>query len=365
MVLDGQNRKGDGRGAVETARPRRALRVGDPGVHTCETSDGARLRLTRYQGGSKGPVVLSHCIGVSSLMYTIDTVETNLLEHLYDRGFDVWLLDHRLSIALPASRQQSTLDDVATKDYPAAVAAVCELTGAADVQVVAHGVGSSTFTMAMLSGLQHVRSAVCSQVSTHLFVPKLNRIKARLHLPTILRWLGCTSLTAYTDENADWKSRIYNLSLKFYPLQTEERCGNPVCHRITSIFGLLYEHDQLNAETHRALHEMFGLVNLTALRQLSLLSLVTYLVNAAGENAYLPHLERMGIPIAFIHGDENDCVLPESTENSYEILARKNGKELYTRHLIPGYGHVDCIFGKDAVRDVFPFITDHLESTPA
>jgi cholesterol oxidase len=296
-------------------------------------------------------------------MYSLDTVDTNLVEHLVEHGFDVWLLDHRLSIALPASKGQSTLDDVATKDYPAAVAAVLELTGSSSLQVVCHGVGSSTFTMAMLAGLQGVRSAVCSQVSTDLLVPAVSRAKARLRMPDILRRLGAKSVTAYTDTRAAWASRLYNVLLGFYPMPAEERCGNPVCKRITGIYGHLYEHDQLNGATHAALHELFGHVNLTALGQLSLLSLVGHLVNASGEEVYLAHLKRMAIPVALLHGGENICVLPRSTELTLDRLSAENGADFYVRHLISNYGHVDCMLGKNAARDVFPLISEHLAST--
>ena len=37
--------------------------------------------------------------------------------------------------------------------------------------------------------------------------------------------------------------------------------------------------------------------------------------------------------------------------------------QFYRRHEIPGYGHIDCIFGKNAATDVFPLIVDHLERT--
>ncbi len=32
----------------------------------------------------------------------------------------------------------------------------------------------------------------------------------------------------------------------------------------------------------------------------------------------------------------------------------------YERHVIPEYGHIDCIFGKNAYIDVYPFILKHL-----
>jgi cholesterol oxidase len=40
-----------------------------------------------------------------------------------------------------------------------------------------------------------------------------------------------------------------------------------------------------------------------------------------------------------------------------------NGADLYTRQVIDGYGHIDCIFGRDAASDVFPHILAHLERT--
>jgi cholesterol oxidase len=69
-----------GRYDVVNPRKKRSLRVPGPEIHLVKTSDGKILRLTRYRGGSKGPVVLSHGLGVSSLIFSIDTIETNLLE---------------------------------------------------------------------------------------------------------------------------------------------------------------------------------------------------------------------------------------------------------------------------------------------
>jgi cholesterol oxidase len=342
-------------------RRQRALRVGPPETHDFAAADGVSLRLARYRGGAKGPVILSHCIGVSSLMYRTDTLPTNLLEYLFAAGFDVWLLDFRFSIELPSSGEQHSFDDVATRDYPAAVARVRELAGADTVQVVAHGVGSSTFTMAMLAGLRGVRSAVCSQVSTHLVVPALNKLKVEMRLPTLAALAGQKTMTAYTDRKSGWCDRLYDRLLELYPIAAEEKCGSPVCHRITAMYGELYEHDQLDPATHAALHELFGVVNVRAFRQLALISREGHLLNERGEDAYLPHLERLAIPITFLHGADNRCVLPRATEITYELLARNNGQGLYRRHLIPRYGHVDCIIGRNAAADVYPLILDQLE----
>jgi cholesterol oxidase len=349
-------------------RKKRALRVAAPEVYFFNTADGLQLRLTRYQGGKKGPVILAHGLGVSSLIFSIDTVETNLLEYLFAHGFDLWLLDYRASTDLPASKTQFTADDVATMDYPAAVAKVREVTGAESVQVVAHCVGSVTFFMAMLAGLQGVRAAVSSQVAANMVAPTMTRLKTGLHLPSFLDALGIDSLNAYVDNHADWLSRLYDKALQLYPIELEERCNSAVCHRITFMYSLLYEHDQLNTATHEALHEMFGVANMRIFEHLALMTRQGHLADAKGRDVYLPHpdgrsLERLAIPIAFIHGAENFCFLPESTERTFNLLCEANGKNLYKRHVIPNYGHIDCIFGKNAVKDVYPFILEHLEAT--
>lgn len=78
------------------------------------------------------------------------------------------------------------------------------------------------------------------------------------------------------------------------------------------------------------------------------------------------HFDRLALPITFIHGAENETFLPKSTELTYNALREANdpdgGKKLYKRHVISNYGHIDCIFGKNAADDVYPLILDHLES---
>ncbi|MGB5984112.1 MAG: alpha/beta fold hydrolase [Desulfobacterales bacterium] len=343
-------------------RKTRTLRVGTPEVHPVATQDGVNLRLTRYRGGTKGPVMLSHGLGVSSRIFSIDTIDTNLLEYLYLNGYDVWLLDYRSSIQLPASETPYTADDIATRDYPAAVEKVRELTGAPNIQMVVHCFGATTFFMAMLAGLQGVRSAVCSQIATHVQAPLLTRIKTGLHLPTVLKLLGIDSLTAYVDSHADWMDRLFDATLLLHPMEFEERCRSAVCRRITFLYGTLYEHDQLNWATHEALHEMFGVAAVQALEHLALMVRRGQIVNAQGQDVYMPHLERLAIPITFIHGAQNACYHPQSTAITFDLLRERNG-DLYQRHVIPHYGHIDCIFGKNAVRDIFPLMLNHLERT--
>ena len=79
---------------------------------------------------------------------------------------------------------------------------------------------------------------------------------------------------------------------------------------------------------------------------------------------YLRELDRLAIPITFLHGEENECFLPESTRATFEMLCEANGAQDYRHTVVPGYGDVDCLIGKNAVRDVYPLILEHLKARP-
>jgi cholesterol oxidase len=339
-------------------RQRRPLAMSPPEVHYFNTADGVELRLTRYQGGKKGPVILAPGFGTSTLAFTIDTVDTNLPEALFASGYDVWLFDYRASPELPVSRTQFTLDDVATQDYPAAVEKVRAVTGAPDVQVMAHCVGSITFLMAMMSGLKGVRSSIASALAFYPVSTMANRIRAGLDLGTAASKAGLETMTTDFDRQRKLDVFIDNV-LKMVP--SKEQCTSAVCRRILGIYGDVYKHDQLNEETHRAIHEMFGVANLTTFNHLSLMVRKGQIVDSRGEDEYLTHLDRLAIPVTLVTGAENNLFLPEGTAKTLQTLAKANDATLYQRVVFPNYAHMDLYIGRDSARDVFPTIVSELD----
>jgi cholesterol oxidase len=360
-VYGGALRRADYFNPDTPPRSKRPLRVCAPEFHFFKTEDGLTLRLTRYQGGSKGPVILSHGLGVASSLFSADTIDTNLLEYLFERQYDVWLLDYRASIDLAYASLQYSGDDVAKYDYPAAVDTVRNVTGRDTVQFVVHCWGATTWTMAMMSGLRHVRSAVVSQVSAYAVTGWLKEVEAALYLPETMDRLGIRDLTAYTDSHADLVNRLFDKAVQLMPAGAHQGCDNPVCHRITFLYGLLYQHQQLNQALHDNLHELFGVACIKSLSHLTTIIRAGHVVDAEGRDVYMPHLDRINVPTLFISGAENRCFKPVSTEKTYEALCKLNGPQLYKRHVVPGYGHIDCMFGKNAVQDVYPHILRHLE----
>ncbi|MEZ3160269.1 alpha/beta fold hydrolase [Microbacterium sp. BWT-B31] len=343
-----------------TGRERRALRCGEPEIHEFAAEDGVGLRLTRFRGGDRGPVILSPGFGTSSIAYTIDTTDTNFPEFLYERGYDVWVFDYRASPLLPSGSTQFTLDDIARYDYPAAVETVRATTGAADVQIVAHCVGSLTMLMALSLGLEGVRSAVASQLTLHPRAGTLNELRAGIYAGNLISALGVDALTTEFDDEPSLFERLYDKALALYPAG-DEPCDRPFCRRVMFMYGEVYEHDNLNDATHDHLDEAFGVANMTTLRHITRILREDHAVSYDGDHDYLDGADNMRVPIAFLHGVENRLFLPEGSALTYEWLREQNGPELYSRHVVPGYAHMDCFIGKDAARDVYPLIAAQLD----
>ncbi len=347
-------------GAQAAERVRRPLRCGEPDIHEFDTADGVRLRLSRFRGGAKGPVILAPGFGTSALAYTLDTTETNYPEYLYEHGYDVWVLDYRASPALASGTTQFSLDDIATYDYPAAVEKVRAESGAETVQIMAHCVGSLTMLMALSLGLTGVRSAVASQLTLHPRAGALNELRAGIYAADVFDALGVDLLTTEIDDDPSWFEKLYDKALAIYPAG-DEPCERTFCRRVMFMYGEVYDHDNLNDATHDHLHEAFGAANMKTMRQISQFLRDDHAKSDDGSYDYLDGTAGLGIPIAFIHGEHNRLFLPEGSELTYEFLRAHNDPGLYSRHVIPGYSHMDCFIGKDAARDVYPLVTAQLD----
>ena len=341
-------------------RKRRELRTGPPELYAVTTGDDVELRLSRYRGGDRGPVLLVHGLGVSSRMFSLDTIETNMLETLWASGFDVWLLDWRASIELPISTQQWNLD-AAAADYPSVVDKVREVTAAQEIDAVVHCVGSISFFLALLRGMGGIRSVVSSQVALDTITDTAGSWKSGLYVPEVLDMLGVDSLTAFVDVKAGWRDRLFDKALRFQPIPADEQCDSLTCRRGTFMYGLLWEHDQLNKATHDTLHEWLGLGNIEVFAHLGLMARERHVVTADGDASDLDHLDRLAMPITFLHGEENVVFIPKGTEYTVGRLRDANPGVAYTRHVIPGYGHLDPMMGTYAARDVYPLILRHLQ----
>jgi choline dehydrogenase-like flavoprotein len=336
--------------------------------HDFQAGDGAPLQLTRYRGGTKGPVLLVHGAGVWSGMFMLPTIAENFVQYLVRHGYDTWLLDWRASIELPL--RQFSLDDAAEHDMPAAVRKVRELTGADSVQAVAHCAGSATFFMSMAAGhLPDVRNVVASQVALHHKVPPITALKAMLRVPEAL-----DVALDYLSPDEDPKHPLFQVAFGSMSDLLHMECDSTVCHRLSFMYGHLYRHARLNRETHDRLDEQFGKCNLQTFRHLAQMARAGHAVRydygreenlrrygQAEPPSYLQaeHLRR---PITFVSGEQNQTYLPTSTEQTYQWLREANGDRYYQRKVLEGYGHLDTFMGSTAATDTYPVLLEALET---
>ena len=375
----------DGTTKEAKTREQRELKLGGkkPEIHRIQATDGAQLLLTRYQGGSKGPILLLHGLGVSSRIFTLDTVDTNLVEFLFAHGYDVWVLDMRYSIMLPYHKQEGYIGDAAEMDVPPTIDYILEKTSVSDIQVFAHCAGGMTFHAALLGGHvdpRKIRSLVSSQAGFSLFVGRLNKLKAHARLPSLFHAAGLEGITAYPDNRNSWNQKLANMFMEFVAdltTSSPQHCESDVCHRVTFTYNLLWSHHNVNELTHDTLHEWNGFAHATRLKHFALCMRKGRLVDKDGKDTYIPDfaskrrmksedycaaLKRLDLPILYFSGADNICWDPETTLDSQRRCQEVNPVQHYERLEVSDYMHLDCIMGARASEEVFPRFMRFLET---
>ena len=291
-----------------------------PEVHPVETSDGTQIRLTHYAMGTKGPVVLAPGYGNAARAFALDTVPKSFTEYLGEHGYDVWLLDYRASPDLPSSFSQFTVDDIAMKDWPAAIAHVRAQTGADSVQTLAHCVGGLSLFMSIGGGLEGVRSATFSALAGHPIPTTGNKLRAGVHLASLFKALGIKGLN--TDYNARSPiDRAVDLLMRVVPFR--HVYDSPTGRRIYFIYGDVFDTSRINRETmENAVPAFFGNGNITFFEHISRMIRKGRAVDHAGRDMYLTNTDRYRMPISFLTGAHNRMFVPRGIERSHDLLRK-------------------------------------------
>ena len=329
-------------------------------AHPVPTSDGTEVRLTHHATGSKGPIVLAPGYGNAARAFALDTVPKSFAAYLAERGYDVWLFDYRASPDLPSSETQFTVDDIAMRDWPAAIAEVRRETGAESVQALGHCIGGLTLFMAIGGGLEGVRSATFSALAGHPIPTPANRLRAHVRVPTVLRKLGMPTIS--TDYRADSRQdRALERVMRSLPISHMH--DSPVGRRIYFIYGDVFDHSRIDETTMtEEVPSFFGASNMTFFEHMGVMVRKGgRAVDARGRDVYLSNTDRYRMPISLITGEHNRMFVPRGIEATHDMLRAANGPELYTRHVVEGYAHLDLWLGRDAERDVFPIALGELE----
>jgi cholesterol oxidase len=227
------------------------------------------------------------------------------------------------------------------------------------VQALGHCVGSASLIMALADRLEDVRSAVCMQFTQHPVTSKQNTVKAALKVDRVLAKVGLH--TVQPGVGVTIPNSLLDLGLRTAPMPRAERCGKPLCRWINAIYGCTHAHEQLDDATHDELDDMFGVGNLPALGHMGTIMNRRLVVDANGREAYTRHPERLQLPILLVQGERNYIFRPAGSMRTLRWLQTANEPSLYERVVLPGYAHLDALIGRDAARDVFPVLTEHLD----
>ncbi|CAG8512938.1 4961_t:CDS:2, partial [Scutellospora calospora] len=335
---------------------------------TIESDDKVVTLIHRFKG-SKGPVLLVHGAAMSHEMWTTNLVKDGLVDYLLEHEYDVWLNDSRISPTNSECYKQHTLDAIKL-DQKAAVNYVRKETGCDKIAVIVHCLGSITTIMGILDGsIEGVGSLITSQVALNPINGVVDIMKRKFGVLTLWRSVFRQEMfDVRTSPDTNLLNYILNQILRFYPVPRGQGCNNALCHRASLCYGTLFQHENINQEIHDHVDEFFGAVNLTTMAHMMTITSAKKLVDFNGNDVYVTEeniKKRLDFPIFLLHGDKNVVFDIESTRKSYDTLIKINAHNMNNYKLFeaPGYGHMDCLWGTKAHKEVFPELLKHLENT--
>ncbi|WP_375582420.1 esterase [Cyclobacterium xiamenense] len=323
--------------------------------------DGFACELKRFKSSqvSKGPVLLVHGAGVSSMIFNPPS-PNNIIFKLAEEGYDVWLENWRGSIVLEPN--EWNLDEVARYDHPAAVKKVVELTGAKEIKAIIHCQGSTSFMMSAVMGLlPEVSLIISNAVSLHPVVPAFSRFKLKALVPLVSRFFD------YIDPQwglfpPDFKSKLLLSVVKATHWEKDTTVGKMVSFTYGSGFPALWELENLDEKTMDWIQYEFAHVPLSFFKHMQKCVKYGALVPVEdGSPDYVSEAPRTEARMVLFGGKKNKCFLAESQERTFAYLDRaKPG--FHKLYLLDEYSHLDVFFGKNAHIDVFPKMISELNN---
>jgi cholesterol oxidase len=316
---------------------------------------------------------------------------------------------------LSAESAQWTAELIATQDIPAAINKVLEEARQHKLDVFGHCMGGLMMWMALLSDPalgKKIHAAVFSQTTPWLVPTAFNRLRGFL-ATYLLRYLrieevGTTpefaldvstggpdhknaALRWNHDPAAQQANRWVDMLLAEFPYDDDDLAQQAainasvdrndaidwaVRRRADGIFGQLFHLQNVSAGTLRQLDAMLGWVKMNMLAQAIHFARERVLTDAQGRNLWLDddNLRAcLPFPLLIVHGRRNRVFEWEGSATTWKTLTQLRGGNASApaqslEQRTPGqhfgaatptqllvfddYGHLDCVIGRNAARDV-------------
>lgn len=330
---------------------------------------------------------------VDHQIYALPTIPFNAVNYFTRAGYRVFITVHRIGQLMVAENMWTTYD--ARLDIHACLEYIRKIYGKQKIYTIAHCMGSVAFACGLLDGTipaDWILGITCSQVFMNPIWNSMNMMKVmagpipmdQLYKMVAGNWFSCS-----TSRDDSLVQRALNQLLRLLPDRREELCNNAACHRTGLVFGRCWNHRNLNEATHRQIDRFFGGVNIRLLHLLMRMGYDGHVMKNGPLFEILTTPENVarlrGIPFLLFVGGDNAVLSPMSTEKTYEILCDTFGSRVrhtgptgaggtagagvasyeegvfYRRRVVPGYGHLDCWMGRNAWKDVYPFVREEVD----
>lgn len=306
---------------------------------------------------------------VDHQIFALPTIPYNAVNYFTRAGYRVFITVHRISQLMLAGSHWTTYD--ARLDIRACLEHIRATQGPEPVYTIAHCMGSVAFSCGLLDGTipsSWILGITCSQVFMNPVWGPTNMAKVMagpLPMDKLYNLVAGSWFSCGTSRRDTLAQQAINQLLRLYPQTRREMCNNAACHRASLVFGRCWNHANLNEATHRQIDRFFGGVNMTMLHLLMRMGFEGH-VETNGptfERLTTPeNVERLrGLPILLWVGRDNAVLSPEATERTYETLCDAFEDGQYKRKVVPGYGHLDGWMGRNAWKDVYPFVREEVD----
>ncbi|CAG8030059.1 unnamed protein product [Penicillium salamii] len=348
-----------------------------PASYEIKASDGVDVRLDVYEPSSTSEWVESQTSlppilllpGVTGLdakhnLFALPFLRCNVVQYFTERGHRCYALKPRWGCDSKDASRCTVFD--CRLDVAAALKTIRDRVPQKPY-VIAHCQGSVALCMGILDGTIE-SSQILGITANSVFMNQVfgywNSLKGRTTLLIRLyEFLAGDYFPILSSSVSPLFQRLLDCILCIYPVgHTRDICTSTACRRTSFVFGLLWNHQNLDLGLHENVHQFFAGTHTRLMKQVVNMGAKGICVNNDGHSLLTKEsLERLqGLPILFISGTDNQVFDPESTLKDYELLRRHFGEKYFRRFLVEGYGHLDPIVGKRAATDVYWRIFAHL-----
>ncbi len=347
------------------------------------------ILLTRYPkpGTPEAPVALIHGFSANGTTFAHESLRPGLAKYLWDRGRDIWIVDLRTSSGLDTARNHWKFEDVAWIDIPYAIERITTETRAPKIDIVAHCMGAAMLCMAILD--PGPRDASKEQARDR-FRDRIGRIVLSQISPmvvfspeNIFRGYSVNYVQqAIGDVNFELRPEVPALADELldrllatipYPSDAEFDAENPrlpwkrtpwvsTRHRMDAWFGRVFNANNLSTEVLEHIDDMFGPINLKTTFQTIHFARQGVITSHLGHNIFVDR-QRLArwekLPTLSIHGECNGLADSATLTRMRGLMHAIKAKH-FAYLPVAGFGHQDCMIGKDAADKVFPHIAEFL-----